>query len=61
MVMEAQPTHQLEGHHTMETATHQTMESNQQMEANPSPQCVGLEFVRQYYTVLNKAPWHLHR
>ncbi|KAL7639052.1 UNVERIFIED_CONTAM: hypothetical protein RMT77_010586 [Armadillidium vulgare] len=27
----------------------------------PSPQCVGLEFVRQYYTVLNKAPMHLHR
>lgn len=27
----------------------------------PSPQCVGLEFVRQYYTVLNKAPEHLHR
>ncbi|KAK3862221.1 hypothetical protein Pcinc_031897 [Petrolisthes cinctipes] len=27
----------------------------------PSPQCVGLEFVRQYYTVLNKAPLHLHR
>ncbi|KAK8385295.1 hypothetical protein O3P69_012255 [Scylla paramamosain] len=27
----------------------------------PTPQCVGLEFVRQYYTVLNKAPLHLHR
>ncbi|KAK7027305.1 GTPase activating protein (SH3 domain) binding protein [Halocaridina rubra] len=27
----------------------------------PSPQCVGLEFVRQYYTVLNRAPLHLHR
>lgn len=30
------------------------------MEA-PSPQCVGLEFVRQYYTILNKAPGQLHR
>ncbi|CAG0885256.1 unnamed protein product [Darwinula stevensoni] len=27
----------------------------------PSPQSVGLEFVRQYYTVLNKSPMHLHR
>ncbi|CAG0886220.1 unnamed protein product [Cyprideis torosa] len=27
----------------------------------PTPQYVGLEFVRQYYTVLNKAPMHLHR
>lgn len=27
----------------------------------PSPQCVGREFVRQYYTVLNKAPLFLHR
>lgn len=27
----------------------------------PSPQCVGHEFVRQYYTLLNKAPLHLHR
>lgn len=27
----------------------------------PSPQCVGREFVRQYYTLLNKAPLHLHR
>jgi len=31
------------------------------MEAIPSPQCVGREFVRQYYTLLNKAPLHLHR
>lgn len=31
------------------------------MEAPPSPQCVGREFVRQYYTLLNKAPAHLHR
>ncbi|XP_043474253.1 ras GTPase-activating protein-binding protein 1 isoform X2 [Leptopilina heterotoma] len=31
------------------------------MEASPSPQCVGREFVRQYYTLLNKAPNHLHR
>jgi hypothetical protein len=31
------------------------------MEASPSPQCVGREFVRQYYTLLNKAPTHLHR
>jgi len=31
------------------------------MEAVPSPQCVGREFVRQYYTLLNKAPLHLHR
>ncbi|XP_049780597.1 ras GTPase-activating protein-binding protein 1 isoform X1 [Schistocerca cancellata] len=31
------------------------------MEAAPSPQCVGREFVRQYYTLLNKAPAHLHR
>ncbi|XP_063704111.1 ras GTPase-activating protein-binding protein 2 [Culicoides brevitarsis] len=27
----------------------------------PTPQCVGREFVRQYYTLLNKAPDHLHR
>ncbi|CAL1283810.1 unnamed protein product [Larinioides sclopetarius] len=27
----------------------------------PTPQCVGREFVRQYYTLLNKAPLHLHR
>lgn len=26
----------------------------------PTPQCVGREFVRQYYT-LNQAPLHLHR
>ncbi|XP_073952808.1 LOW QUALITY PROTEIN: ras GTPase-activating protein-binding protein 1-like [Choristoneura fumiferana] len=33
------------------------------MEASPSPspQSVGREFVRQYYTLLNKAPTHLHR
>ncbi|XP_018902584.1 ras GTPase-activating protein-binding protein 2 isoform X2 [Bemisia tabaci] len=31
------------------------------MEAQPSPQCVGREFVRQYYTLLNEAPTHLHR
>lgn len=31
------------------------------MEAQPSPQIVGREFVRQYYTLLNKAPDHLHR
>jgi len=27
----------------------------------PSPACVGREFVRQYYTLLNQAPLHLHR
>ncbi|XP_063217269.1 ras GTPase-activating protein-binding protein 2 isoform X2 [Bacillus rossius redtenbacheri] len=31
------------------------------METPPSPQCVGREFVRQYYTLLNQAPAHLHR
>lgn len=31
------------------------------MEHPPSPQCVGREFVRQYYTLLNQAPAHLHR
>lgn len=31
------------------------------MDAIPSPQSVGREFVRQYYTLLNKAPDHLHR
>ncbi|KAF5276201.1 hypothetical protein FQR65_LT04006 [Abscondita terminalis] len=31
------------------------------MEAPPSPQSVGREFVRQYYTLLNQAPTHLHR
>ncbi|KAF7273809.1 ras GTPase-activating protein-binding protein 2 [Rhynchophorus ferrugineus] len=31
------------------------------MEDPPSPQSVGREFVRQYYTLLNKAPTHLHR
>ena len=29
--------------------------------AEPSPQSVGREFVRQYYTLLNQAPLHLHR
>ncbi|GAB6028155.1 hypothetical protein CHUAL_002365 [Chamberlinius hualienensis] len=27
----------------------------------PSPQIVGLQFVREYYTMLNQAPEHLHR
>jgi len=27
----------------------------------PSPQCVGREFVRQYYTLMNEAPGFLHR
>lgn len=27
----------------------------------PSPQCVGREFVRQYYTLMNEAPNYLHR
>lgn len=31
------------------------------MEVVPSPQVVGREFVRQYYTLLNKSPSHLHR
>lgn len=31
------------------------------MDATPAPQSVGREFVRQYYTLLNKAPHHLHR
>ncbi|XP_014205130.1 ras GTPase-activating protein-binding protein 2 isoform X2 [Copidosoma floridanum] len=31
------------------------------MEASPSPQSVGREFVRQYYTLLHSAPAHLHR
>lgn len=31
------------------------------MEAPPSPDSVGREFVRQYYTLLNRAPEHLHR
>lgn len=31
------------------------------MDATPSPQSVGREFVRQYYTLMNKAPDHLHR
>ncbi|EDO49764.1 predicted protein, partial [Nematostella vectensis] len=29
--------------------------------AVPSPQCVGREFVRQYYTLLNQEPLKLHR
>ena len=28
---------------------------------NPSAQCVGREFVRQYYTLLHEAPDYLHR
>jgi len=28
---------------------------------SPSPQCVGQEFVRQYYTMLNEAPSYMHR
>jgi len=31
------------------------------MEETPNPQCVGREFVRQYYTMLNKAPIQMHR
>lgn len=31
------------------------------MDAQPSPQSVGREFVRQYYTLLNRAPNHLFR
>ncbi|KAF7987468.1 hypothetical protein HCN44_003230 [Aphidius gifuensis] len=31
------------------------------MEATPSAQSVGREFVKQYYTLLNIAPHHLHR
>jgi len=31
------------------------------MEEPPSPENVGREFVRQYYTLLNKAPVYLHR
>ncbi|CAB3363365.1 Hypothetical predicted protein [Cloeon dipterum] len=31
------------------------------MAAPPSPYVVGREFVRQYYTLLNQAPMHLHR
>lgn len=31
------------------------------MEAPPSPQSVGREFVRQYYTLMHQAPSHLHR
>lgn len=31
------------------------------MEAIPSPDAVGREFVRQYYTLLNRAPTHAHR
>uniref|UniRef100_A0A1B6MHR3 NTF2 domain-containing protein n=1 Tax=Graphocephala atropunctata TaxID=36148 RepID=A0A1B6MHR3_9HEMI len=31
------------------------------MDVTPTPQCVGREFVRQYYTLLNKAPTHVHR
>ncbi|XP_044761413.1 ras GTPase-activating protein-binding protein 2 isoform X2 [Coccinella septempunctata] len=31
------------------------------MEAPPSPQSVGREFVRQYYTLMHQAPNHLHR
>ena len=27
----------------------------------PSPQCVGREFVRQYYTLLNQEPVQIHR
>jgi len=31
------------------------------MDSEPSPQCVGQEFVRQYYTMLHKAPQFMHR
>jgi hypothetical protein len=36
-------------------------QQQQQQQIQPSPQSVGREFVRQYYTLLNKAPNHLHR
>jgi len=31
------------------------------MVTDPSPECVGREFVKQYYTMLNQAPNFLHR
>jgi len=31
------------------------------MQPAPSAQIVGQEFVKQYYTMLNAAPEHLHR
>jgi len=35
--------------------------SSQVVEPAPSAQIVGQEFVKQYYTMLNAAPEHLHR
>ncbi len=47
----------------METTTNNTTNNNLNTNSNsiPSPQSVGREFVRQYYTVLNKGPHFLHR
>jgi Nuclear transport factor 2 (NTF2) domain len=39
----------------------QQQQQQQPPQMQPSPQSVGREFVRQYYTLLNKAPNHLHR
>lgn len=46
----------------METTTNNTTNNNlNNSNSIPSPQSVGREFVRQYYTVLNKGPHFLHR
>ncbi|KAF2361779.1 RNA recognition motif domain [Trinorchestia longiramus] len=38
-----------------------TLITNTMVMEAPTPICVGMEFVRQYYTILNKAPSLLHR
>lgn len=40
---------------------HLTLCSKEMVMEKPSPLLVGREFVRQYYTLLNKAPEYLHR
>nr|XP_009920645.1 PREDICTED: ras GTPase-activating protein-binding protein 2-like isoform X1 [Haliaeetus albicilla] len=41
--------------------THLTLCTKEMVMEKPSPLLVGREFVRQYYTLLNKAPDFLHR
>uniref|UniRef100_A0A8C0NK01 Ras GTPase-activating protein-binding protein 2 n=5 Tax=Canidae TaxID=9608 RepID=A0A8C0NK01_CANLF len=43
------------------TLQHLTLCSKEMVMEKPSPLLVGREFVRQYYTLLNKAPEYLHR
>ena len=56
--------HQQQQHHPQHPVQQQQPQQQQKPAADeppPSPLSVGKEFVRQYYTLLNRAPLHLHR